>query len=185
MTFLALVAFAQSEGITMDNYIKKPATEIATLAAGCFWGVQHLLDQIPGVIKTRAGYTGGTTGNPTYEDVCTDDTGHAEAVEVEFDPSIVSYEEILSYFWRLHDPTTVDRQGPDMGSQYRSAIFFHTQKQKEIAEKSKAKFDKSGVFKNRAVTQIAPATRFYPAEEYHQNYFKKHSSRACHILRDK
>ena len=158
-------------------------TEVATLAAGCFWGVQHILDRIPGVISTRCGYIGGQTENPTYREVCEGTTHHAEAVEITFDSEKLSYKELLSYFWRLHDPTQLNRQGPDYGTQYRSAIFFHSEKQKEEALASKAEFDSSLVFTRPAVTQIAPATQFYSAEEYHQKYFDKTGGESCHILR--
>lgn len=159
--------------------------ETATFAAGCFWGVESFFKGVDGVIETTVGYTGGHTKNPTYKEVCTDKTGHAEAVEIKFDPSIVSYEQLLDYFWRLHDPTTVDRQGPDVGSQYRSAIFYHSEEQRIAAEKSKEAFDKSGVFRKKAVTQIVPAKTFYPAEDYHQNYFEKNNIPACHTLRER
>jgi len=158
--------------------------ETATLAAGCFWGVEHLLRQLPGVISTRVGYTGGTVANPTYERVCRGDTGHAEAVEVVFDPDQVSYEEVLRYFFRLHDPTTPNRQHNDIGSQYRSAIFTHSEEQLRIAEKVKAELDASGVFSRPVVTQIVPAGTFWEAEKYHQDYLIKHpGGYNCHVLR--
>jgi len=157
--------------------------ETATFAAGCFWGVQHILDRIPGVKSTRVGYTGGHTQDPNYRDVCNGDTGHAEAVEIEFDPSVVSFETLLDYFWRLHDPTQVNRQGPDVGTQYRSAIFYHSPEQKRAAEKSKAAFDASGVFKQKAATQIVQAGEFFDGEEYHQKYFDKNGGHVCHVLR--
>jgi peptide methionine sulfoxide reductase msrA/msrB len=168
-----------------QNYMKKTDLDTATFAAGCFWGVEEILKKIDGVIETTAGYTGGKTANPTYKMVCTGKTGQAEAVQVKFDPDIISYEELLDYFWRLHDPTTKNRQGADIGSQYRSAIFYHSEEQKNTAQKSKENFDQSGVFKNKTVTEIVPATTFYPAEEYHQDYFEKNGGRVCHILRDK
>lgn len=158
-------------------------SELATFAAGCFWGVEHLLAKIPGVLKTRCGYVGGQLENPTYRDVCDGDTGHAEAVEIEFDPDRVSYEELLSCFWRLHDPTQYNRQGPDVGSQYRSAIFYHSEAQKLKAEKSKSAFDASGVFSKKAVTEISPASKFYAAEDYHQKYFATNGGHVCHVLR--
>lgn len=157
--------------------------EAAIFAAGCFWGVEHIFMQVRGVVKTRVGYTGGDSENPTYPEVCTGFTGHAEAVRVEYDPSLVSYEELLDYFWRLHDPTQLNRQGPDMGTQYRSAVFYHNEEQKKAAEKSKEQFDKSGVFSKKAVTEIKPAGIFYDAEEYHQDYFNKNPGRSCHVLR--
>lgn len=146
----------------------------ATFGAGCFWHVEDLLGKTKGVKSTKVGYTGGQLPNPTYEEVCTDKTGHAEAVEVEYDPNEISFDELLDIFWNNHNPTTLNRQGPDVGIQYRSAIFYHDEEQKEIAEKSKNNLDKSGKFSNPIVTQIVPAPVFYKAEEYHQKYFKKH-----------
>jgi methionine-S-sulfoxide reductase len=166
----------------MDCYTMKNETII--LAAGCFWGVQHLLDQIPGVLKTRCGYIGGKTNNPTYRDVCTGETQHAEAVEVVFDPAIVQLETIVNYFWRLHDPTQLNRQGPDVGTQYRSAIFYTLESQLPILQKSKEDFNNSHVFSRPAVTEIVPAGEFFSAEEYHQKYFVKNPhGHVCHILR--
>lgn len=159
--------------------------EKATFAAGCFWGVQHILDRIPGVTRTRAGYIGGRTKSPTYNQVKTGETGHAEAVEIEFDSERVSYRELLDLFWRLHDPTQLNRQGPDVGTQYRSAIFYHTPLQRDEVESSKARFDASGVFKRKAVTVIEPATEFFEAEDYHQKYFDQAGGAVCHILRDR
>lgn len=146
----------------------------ATFGAGCFWHVEDLLDKTKGVKSTKVGYTGGQLPNPTYEEVCTDRTGHAEAVEVEFDPEEISFEELLDIFWNNHNPTTLNRQGPDIGIQYRSAIFYHDERQKEIAEKSKQSLSESGKYDNPIVTEIVPAPTFYDAEEYHQKYFKKH-----------
>jgi len=157
----------------------------ALFAGGCFWGVQHLLDTVPGVVMTEVGYTGGHVVNPTYEQVSSGKTGHAEAVLVVFDPAKISYKELLSYFWKLHDPTQIDRQGPDVGSQYRSAIFYFTEEQNEIARQSEIDFDNSHVFKNPAVTEIIAATPFYPAEEYHQNYIDKNPLTYCHAFRTK
>ncbi len=159
--------------------------EKATFAAGCFWGVQHILDRIPGVTRTRVGYVGGRTKNPTYNQVKTGETGHAEAVEVEFDSERVSYSELLAFFWRLHDPTQLNRQGPDVGTQYRSAIFYHSPLQRDEAEFSKARFDASGVFKRKAVTVIEPVSEFFEAEGYHQKYFDQTGGAVCHILRDR
>jgi peptide methionine sulfoxide reductase msrA/msrB len=159
--------------------------ETATLAGGCFWGVEKLLQDIPGVISATSGYTGGTTINPTYEQVSSGKTGHAEAVEVIFDPKIISYKEILDYFWRLHDPTQVDRQGPDIGTNYRSAIFYHSEEQRIIAEQSKKEFDAKKIFQTPAVTEIVPAGPFYPAEDYHQDYYDKNPGLVCHALRAK
>ena len=147
-------------------------TEKATFGAGCFWGVEAASRRMDGVVSTTVGYSGGTLENPTYEDVCTGRTGHAEVVEVEYDPFRVSYEELLEMFWDNHDPTTPNRQGPDIGTQYRSAIFFHTPEQEAAARASKKKVQ--GRFKNPIVTEITPASKFYRAEEYHQRYFEKH-----------
>jgi peptide-methionine (S)-S-oxide reductase len=145
----------------------------ATFGAGCFWHVEDLLSKTKGVTSTAVGYIGGQLQNPTYEEVCTDKTGHAEAVEVEFNPNEISYEELLDVFWHNHNPTTLNRQGPDVGNQYRSAIFYHDETQKEIAEKSKQSLEKSKSFTDPIITQIVPAPAFYKAEEYHQKYFKK------------
>ncbi len=156
--------------------------KVATFAAGCFWGVEESFRLVPGVVATRVGYTGGTRVNPTYDDVCSDKTGHAEAVEVRFDPREVSYEKLLEVFWKIHDPTTINRQGPDSGSQYRSAIFYHDAEQEKIARASVKALERSGRFKRAIVTQIEPAREFYPAEEYHQKYFKKRGiAPTCHI----
>ena len=145
----------------------------ATFAAGCFWHVEDLFGKIKGVKSTKVGYTGGKLSNPTYEEVCTDRTGHAEAVEVEYDPNEISYEELLDVFWNNHNPTSLNRQGPDIGIQYRSSIFFHDESQKQIAEKSKERLDSSGKFSEKIVTEIIPSPEFYKAEEYHQKYFQK------------
>lgn len=157
--------------------------ELATFAAGCFWGVESLFKQVKGVLETTVGYTGGTVSNPTYRQVCTGITGHAEAVQIKYDPKKVSYEELLSLFWRMHDPTTPNRQGPDVGTQYRSAIFYHDEAQRKVAERSKEEFDRSGVYLKKATTQIVPASTFYEAEDYHQDYFEKQGGGACHTLR--
>ncbi len=146
----------------------------ATFAAGCFWHVEDLFRKTKGVKSTKVGYTGGNLSNPTYEEVCTDRTGHAEAVEVDYDPDEISYEELLDVFWNNHDPTSLNRQGPDVGIQYRSSIFFHDETQKQIAEKSKENMESSGKFSKKIVTEISPAPEFYKAEEYHQKYFQKH-----------
>jgi methionine-S-sulfoxide reductase len=159
--------------------------ELATFAAGCFWGVESVFKQIEGVVETTVGYTGGTYPDPSYRQVCTGITGHAEAVLIRFDSQIVSYEELLSVFWRTHNPTTPNRQGPDVGTQYRSAIFYHNKEQKVAAERSKEEFDRSGVYLSKVVTQIVPASTFYEAEDYHQDYFEKHGGGSCHFLRPK
>jgi peptide-methionine (S)-S-oxide reductase len=153
----------------------------ATFAAGCFWGVEATFRQLPGVISTRVGYTGGNTANPSYKDVCTDRTGHAEAVEVEYDPAKISYDRLLEVFWENHDPTQLNRQGPDWGTQYRSAIFFHTSEQEAAAKASKEQLAKSGRFSKPVVTQIVPAVTFFEAEDYHQQYLEKKGLASCHI----
>jgi len=153
--------------------------EKATFGAGCFWGVEEAFRKIKGVEKTTVGYMGGTLKNPTYEDICTDKTGHAEVIQIEYNPNKVSYEELLEIFWELHDPTQLNRQGPDYGKQYRSVIFYHDEKQKKIAEISKDKLIKSKKYSKPVVTEITRADEFYKAEEYHQKYLEKHGLKAC------
>src|ERR1041385_5762689 len=153
----------------------------ATFAAGCFWGGEATFRPIEVVTATRVGYTGGKTDNPTYKDVCTDRTGHAEAVEVDYDPAKVSYEQLLNVFWENHDPTQLNRQGPDFGTQYRSAIFYHSPEQDQAARSSKAQLEKSGRFSRAIVTQIVPAVTFYEAEDYHQQYLQKRGLATCPI----
>jgi peptide-methionine (S)-S-oxide reductase len=155
--------------------------ERATFAAGCFWGVEATFRQLPGVISTRVGYTGGNTNNPTYKEVCTDHTGHAEAVEVEFDPEKVKYTDLLKVFWENHDPTQLNRQGPDWGTQYRSAIFFHSPEQQAAAQASKEALEKAHCHSKPIVTQIVPAVTFFAAEDYHQQYLEKRGLASCHI----
>jgi peptide-methionine (S)-S-oxide reductase len=155
----------------------------ATFAAGCFWGVEEAFRRVEGVTDAAVGYTGGTTENPTYPQVCSGRTGHAEAVDVEYDPERVSYDDLLEVFWSIHDPTTLNRQGPDVGTQYRSAIFFHTPEQETAARASKERAHASGRFRRPIVTEITPASPFYRAEEYHQQYFAKRRQAACHTLR--
>ncbi len=145
----------------------------ATFGAGCFWHVEDIFRKTKGVKSTQVGYIGGKLANPTYEEVCTDKTGHAEAVQVEYDPAEISFDELLQIFWKNHDPTSLNRQGPDIGIQYRSAIFFYNDEQKEIAKRSKDDLEKSGKFQKSIVTEIVPAPQFYKAEEYHQKYFQK------------
>lgn len=156
-------------------------TEQATFGAGCFWGVEETFRQTPGVLDTAVGYEGGTYDSPTYRDVCTGTTGHAEVVQVTFDPAVVSYDALLDIFWANHDPTTLNRQGPDHGTQYRSAIFVHSDAQRAEAEASKAKWAASGRFRRPIVTEIVPAQAFYRAEEYHQQYLAKRGLATCHV----
>jgi peptide-methionine (S)-S-oxide reductase len=156
-------------------------TEIATFGAGCFWGIEAAFRRIPGVVDAAVGYSGGHTVNPTYQDVCTDETGHAEVVQVTFDPAKVSYEQLLDAFWAMHDPTQRNRQGPDFGSQYRTAIFFHSTEQEAAAKKSKAAQDASKKFGRPIATEITAAGRFYRAEEYHQKYLEKRGAASCHF----
>ena len=153
----------------------------ATFAAGCFWGVEHTFRQVDGVTDTTVGYTGGHTENPTYREVCSGTTGHAEAVRVEYDPEVVSYDELLEVFWDCHNPTTRNRQGPDVGEQYRSVIFYHTPEQEQAARKSKKQLDESGEYDRPIVTDIRPAQEFYRAEEYHQQYLEKQGRSSCGI----
>ncbi len=153
----------------------------ATFAAGCFWGVEEAFRTVPGVLATTVGYSGGTRANPTYEEVCTGRTGHAESVLVEYDPTRVSYERLLDIFWNEHDPTTLNRQGPDVGTQYRSVIFFHDAEQQAAAVASKERLEHAGQYRRPIVTQIVPAETFYSAEDYHQQYFFKRGGGACHI----
>ena len=155
--------------------------EKATFGAGCFWGVEEMFRNIPGVKSATSGYAGGETENPTYEDVCRHDTGHAEVVEVEFDPEQVNYEKLLDTFWANHNPTTRNRQGPDVGSQYRSVVFTHSPEQKAAAEKKRAELDGSGKFSRPIVTEIEDAPAFYRAEEYHQQYLRKHGRTHCAV----
>jgi peptide-methionine (S)-S-oxide reductase len=188
-TFFALWALnsrstapAQSPATNPTTKDSNMNTETATFAAGCFWGVQSTFEKIPGVVSTRVGYTGGKMANPTYEDVCTDQTGHAEAIEIKFDPAKVTYQDLLTVFFENHDPTTLDRQGPDEGNQYRSAIFYHSPEQQKLAEAEKSKRNASGDYVSPIVTEIVPATTFYPAEDYHQLYYDKRGLNwSCHF----
>lgn len=183
----AVASDAPAETATpMDPQQEKQVTETATFAAGCFWGVQVAFDRLPGVVSTSVGFMGGEDADVTYKEVCTTDTGHAEVVHVEFDPAKVSYEELLHAFWHAHDPTTLNRQGPDIGEQYRSAIFYHSEAQKEAAEKSKAAMQASAEFREvfgdrTIVTEITEAGPYVAAEDYHQKYFEKRGMAAsCH-----
>jgi peptide-methionine (S)-S-oxide reductase len=155
-------------------------TEIATFGAGCFWGIEAAFRRVPGVVDATVGYSGGQTPNPTYKDVCTDETGHAEVVQVTFDPLKLSYEKLLDVFWQMHDPTQMNRQGPDFGSQYRTAIFFHSPEQEAVAKKSKAALEASRKLRGPIATEITPAGTFYRAEEYHQRYLEKRGAASCH-----
>ncbi|HYO49355.1 MAG TPA: peptide-methionine (S)-S-oxide reductase MsrA [Chloroflexia bacterium] len=161
--------------------MEKATLEKATFGAGCFWGVEAAFRQIKGVVSTSVGYSGGSYNNPSYRDVCTGRTGHAEVVEVVYDPARVSYDDLLQVFWENHNPTTMNRQGPDVGTQYRSAIFFHSPEQQAAALASKAKLDSSGRYGRPIVTEITPASQFYPAEDYHQQYLEKRGLSTCHI----
>ncbi len=155
--------------------------KMATFGAGCFWGIEAAFRKIEGVTETAVGYLGGSVENPTYRDVCSDTTGHAEVVQLRFDPARVTYEQLLDVFWKIHDPTTLNRQGPDFGTQYRSAIFYHDDEQKAQAEASKAAMQAAGRFRRPIVTEITPASTFYRAEEYHQNYLEKRGRMSCSI----
>ena len=160
---------------------EKGLLEKATFAAGCFWGVEEIFRTMKGVKGTKVGYTGGSMGNPTYEDVCSDETGHAEALQIEFNPLEISYEELVRTFFNNHNPTTLNRQGPDIGDQYKSIIFYHNDRQKKAAEKSKQALEKSGKFSRKIVTEIEPALTFYKAEDYHQKYLMKRGLKTCRI----
>lgn len=162
--------------ITMSTASTSGKTDTATLANGCFWCTEAIFEQLDGVISAVSGYTGGQTENPTYKEVCTGETGHAEALQIVYDPAKISFDELLEVFWETHDPTTLNRQGNDIGTQYRSGVFYHNQEQKEKAEKYKAELDKSGAFDKPIVTEITPFTTFYPAENYHQEYFENNEN---------
>jgi methionine-S-sulfoxide reductase len=157
--------------------------QMATFAGGCFWGTEYVFQQVPGVKSTAVGFMGGRVDNPTYKQICYTDTNHAEVVQLRYDPGQISYEKLVKVFFKTHDPTTLNRQGPDVGTQYRSAIFYHNEQQKQIAEKAKAAFDTFGDFKDPIVTEIVPAKEFWEAEDYHQDYFKKNPNHpACHVV---
>jgi peptide methionine sulfoxide reductase msrA/msrB len=183
----AQVAPAAGKNSRTMETTNQPAAkrEIATLAGGCFWGMEEIIRKIPGVLETKVGYTGGTVPNPTYKLICTGITGHAEAVQIHFDPARISYEEVLGYFFRMHDPTTLNRQHNDRGTQYRSAIFYHSDEQKAVAERVKARVDKSGKWPKPIVTEITKASEWWQAEDYHQKYLVKNpGGYNCHVLRD-
>ncbi len=169
----------------MGADLEKQGLRQATFGAGCFWCVEAVFQRLKGVNKVLSGYSGGHSENPTYEQVCTGSTGHAEVCQITFDPRIVSYDQLLDVFWKTHDPTTPNRQGNDVGTQYRSAIFYHDEEQRRIAERVKAEVDQSGKWRGKVVTQIVPAGKFYLAEGYHQDYLQKHpDGYTCHYLRD-
>ncbi len=158
-------------------------SEIATFGNGCFWCTEAIFQEMKGVLKVTSGYSGGTVSNPTYEEVCSGETGHAECLHLVYDPSIVTYDELLHVFWESHDPTTLNRQGNDIGTQYRSAIFYHTEEQRQKAEHYKAELEKNKAYDNPIVTEITPFSVFYPAEDYHQNYYNNHSSQPyCYLV---
>lgn len=168
------------KGNTMESIDKM---DIATFAGGCFWGVEYAFENVPGVVKAESGFMGGKMDNPSYRQVCMGNTNHAEVVQVAFDPNQVTYRKLVEYFFKIHDPTTLNRQGPDVGTQYRSAIFYHNDQQKQIAEDVIADLKNKKVFKRPIVTQLSPAQTFWIAEDYHQNYFDKHPERAvCHPI---
>ncbi len=174
--FISFFALTRTEAKTSQK--EKPMqnkTEIATLGGGCFWCIEAIYERVRGVIKVTSGYSGGHVENPTYEQVSTGTTGHAESVQIEFDPTVISYNEILDIFWQIHDPTQLNRQGNDIGPQYRSVIFYHDERQKEIALKSKAELEKENIFDKPIVTEITAFKRFYPAESYHKNYYDRNS----------
>lgn len=179
LIILSLILISQIAGA------KTMSKEVATLAGGCFWGMEEIIRAIPGVLNTTVGYTGGSVDNPTYNIVKLGTTNHAESVEVEFDPKKISYSELLGYFFRMHDPTSLNQQGNDKGTQYRSVIFYHSPEQKQIAEETIKKIEAAKKWPKPIVTQLVPATKFYPAEDYHQDYLKKNpGGYTCHWLRE-
>jgi peptide-methionine (S)-S-oxide reductase len=177
---VVLFCWAASTGFSQDNHTGKPhmnqQLSVATFGSGCFWCTEAIFQRLNGVEKVESGYSGGKVKNPTYKEVCTGLTGHAEVVQVTYNPARVSFEELLEVFWQTHDPTTLNRQGADVGTQYRSVIFYHTPEQKQLAELYKRKLDESGAFDRPIVTEISPFTEFYKAEDYHQNYFNLNGS---------
>tara|TARA_Y100001933_G_C18752893_1_gene460675 strand:+ start:124 stop:681 length:558 start_codon:yes stop_codon:yes gene_type:complete len=179
LMIILMLAMMPAKKNKIENTMEK-----ATFGAGCFWGVEDYFMQVEGVSQTSVGYLGGHLKNPTYKEVCNGNTGHAEVVEIVFDPKIVSYEQLLAMFWKIHDPTTPNRQGPDVGTQYRSAIFYHSEEQKAIATKSKKELHEASIYHLPIVTEITEASKFYPAEEYHQEYLKKNGLSSCHINPD-
>ena len=179
LVFVVVVGLSLFSGKILSAEEGAVMTKKCAFAAGCFWGVEKIFMELPGVTATQVGYAGGHTENPTYEDVCSGRTGHAEALEISYDPSKISYEKLLLIFYQYHDPTTMNRQGPDVGSQYRSVIFYYDDEQKRLAEKSKELLGKAGIFNNPVVTEIVPAGKFWTAEDYHQKYLKKNPGGYC------
>ncbi len=174
---VALVHAAENKGSSMkreESKDRKPNEEVATFGAGCFWCVEAVFEQLKGVKRVESGYSGGSVDSPTYEQVCSGQTGHAEVCQIHFDPAVVPYEELLEVFWKVHDPTTLNRQGPDVGTQYRSVVFYHSEEQKKVAEAYMKQLDASGTWSQPIVTQIVPFEKFFAAEAYHQNYFRLH-----------
>jgi peptide-methionine (S)-S-oxide reductase len=172
LTILAAALEVPSLMAVQDKTPEKPKTETVTLGGGCFWCVEAVFQEVKGVAAVESGYSGGKTENPTYKEICTGTTGHAEVCQIKFDPSVLTFKDVLEVFFKTHDPTTLNRQGNDQGTQYRSVIFYHSKEQKEMAEKVKKELDASGAFKNPIVTEISPIGKYYKAEDYHQNYFK-------------
>lgn len=188
----ASLKFIKKENMKEEGFedflhiFEKETISSAIFGAGCFWGVQYHFSKLPGVLSTLSGYLGGESENPRYEDICTGETGHAEVVKLEFNPKVISYLELVNFFWRLHDPTTLNSHGPDQGTQYRSAIFFYNEEQEATARTSMKEFDDKNIFKNKAVTQISKVSTFFPAETYHQDYYKKKNAsenQVCHMIR--
>ncbi len=172
-----------SKGVTRKPMDGKPEIKLATFGGGCFWCTEAIFQRLEGVVKVEPGYSGGRVDHPTYEQVCTGTTGHAESIQVSYDPSKVSYDELLEVFWKTHDPTTLNRQGEDVGTQYRSVVFYHDPEQKRIAEAYKSKLSAEQIWKNPIVTEIVPFTKFWPAEDYHRNYYNTHTSKSyCAIV---
>ncbi len=177
----------QKAPLTQPNQPLKDGLETATFGAGCFWCVEALFQDLDGVKSVASGYSGGQVDNPTYKQVCSGNTGHAEVIQITYDSKVISFPELLEVFWQTHDPTTLNRQGADVGTQYRSAVFYHTPEQKELAEKYKKELDASGAFEKPIVTEIAPFTKFYKAEDYHQNYYKNNPEQGycSYVIRPK
>jgi len=174
---------SKSNFMSEDNIPAGKKTDTATFGTGCFWCTEAVFQELKGVLKATSGYTGGHVANPSYEEVCTGTTGHAEALQIIYDPAVITYDELLEVFWEAHDPTSLNKQGNDVGTQYRSAIFYHNDEQKEKAEHYKAELNKSGAYDKPIVTEITGVTKFYPAEDYHQNYYNTHGSQPyCYLV---